>query len=609
MSVTNLVAQIIDHATKYYTGNAEISDAEFDALVDRLRQEVPDHWILSAAGWGYTPSGKKVFHMGGHVGSLAKIKYPLTNAQYTQDCCVTPKLDGISVVCYFKLSGDMFLAATRGNGTVGVDVTDKLSVLIPSQVMVNIYNRYPDQLIAIRGEVIIPLRYEQELKDRNIPHPRNYAAGIMNRIGIDEDITLLEFVPYTVKIKPNDIKCYNWKDQTEEFQWLQDLGFKTPNIFKEDQANPERLKTIHNQLQSQYPIDGLVLQNKKGSIAYKFEGESAQAEIEQIIWSTGGKGKITPVIKLKEPVNISGASIINVSGHNKGFILKHKLGSGAIIEIIRSNEVIPYVTKVIKPVEQVSIPLRCPECKERLQSTEVDLFCVNLFCSSRAAESIGRFLHLVGIPEGLGETVITKYLALLDVKTIFDLFSFLKAGSYSLLDALKLNLKPHYGSLIYQLEQKMIKFFEDGVTYENFWYFCNMMGLGESNAKKLRHINPNTFSANPSVIISLVPSNVSTALLENVEYLDTLISYCKFKDYEESIPTASRFNVVLTGKLSKPRNQLALEYEKRGCTIQGKINNDTDYLIYDGSETSSKYKEAVKRGIKIITENDFYTKL
>ena len=177
--IETLEKDIAHYSQSYYDGQQEISDSEFDALVDELRTLNPKDPLLLVPGWGYAiDTKKKVDHIGSTVGSLSKIKYPETYD--TRDTTITPKIDGGSIVLNY-FDGVLEDALTRGDGAQGMSCLNKMKyILVGTKVTAM-------GLVSIRGEVVIPNSYHKTLVARGIPNPRNYANGIINRIEAGED--------------------------------------------------------------------------------------------------------------------------------------------------------------------------------------------------------------------------------------------------------------------------------------------------------------------------------------------------------------------------------------------------------------------------------------
>lgn len=364
--ITQLESLIPMYAESYYSGQSEVSDEYFDALVDELRSLNPESPVLKKTGWGFNPSGsKKVSHLYGmHVGSLSKVKSVeeiperLIPSDVGEFCRVSAKMDGLSVVSYYS-AGKRILAVTRGNGEVGKDVTQKMRIIDPAT------NELTYGFTgAVRGEVLIDNRTWDRIKVRYEDNPsanqRNVAAGIMNRNDVegqtDEDLKLLRYVVYKV------VACENCA-----YEGIFDIPKLPSTSFDEAPSvrfNYGRWITVDTQFEvllkefrEEFPCDGLVLtknsctQTDSGEIvydevAYKFQAESKQVVVKEVTWSATRTGRIVPVVWF-DPVSLSGAMVQKATGFNAKFILDNKIKSGVKIVVTRSGEVIPHIMKVL----------------------------------------------------------------------------------------------------------------------------------------------------------------------------------------------------------------------------------------------------------------------
>ena len=194
MDIKDLESQISYYATKYYNGEPEISDEQFDMLVEKLRMLNPNSSVLKT-GWGFEVNGDKVKHKYSHIGSLDKTKTyeEIPNRFKDKTVFISPKLDGLSAVVYYE-NGKLVKAITRGNGEYGKDITDKLRLIVGPSIQDNKFTG------AVRGELIINDTNWNILqsKYKDLIAPRNFAAGIINRKEIDEDIKYIDLVVYKI---------------------------------------------------------------------------------------------------------------------------------------------------------------------------------------------------------------------------------------------------------------------------------------------------------------------------------------------------------------------------------------------------------------------------
>jgi DNA ligase (NAD+) len=611
MEYSDLELKIISASKSYYEGQAFITDEEFDNLVEILKIQNPNSEILQSVGWGYKPEEKsKSRHIGSLVGSInSKFKYN-ENIPYdfTKNVIISPKFDGGSFVLYYQ-NGILIKALSRGDGLNGRVCTNKIKYILEKY---NIHN-LPKGLLSIRGECIIPIKYEQELKNRDIPSPRNYVSGILNRDEITKDLDMVEFIPYSIRILED--KSYKVDYKTDIFTYLSSWGFfdDFPIYSFIDEINVENLKEIYEKIKFLFPIDGLVINKNsvirsgkdiiENMIAYKFEGETGVGLVEDIIWKTGISGRVIPVVKLKKPIFICQANIQNITAHNAQYIKDNGLNRNSLITVIRSGDVIPYIRNVLQE-QEVDLPERCLVCGFPLDWESVHLVCNNLDCPARIKGNILKILEISGIPDGLGpntlEEWINKYKT---VSLVCELVEYLKnVNKEKRLEDNQNLFGNHYGKLITELEYNLLKKFNNNFTISEFWYICNLTGLGKSASYALRKVVPETFLLSEINTLD-VPINIKNELYRKYDFWNLLSKIIPISN-EQLEERKIKYSVAVTGKLSMPRNRFEKILNENGISL-GTISKNTKYLITNESSSSSKYLKAKKHGIPIITELDF----
>ena len=344
------------YAKFYYEGNQLIEDSEFDKLTEELEKLKPDSEILKKVGWGSeeNSTGKiKVEHIYTEVGSLKKTRSfeGIPDNFKANMINISPKLDGLTAVCYYK-NGQLDRAVTRGNGKVGLDITDKLKVIL-SKKNINLWNFTG----AIRGELEISKSNWEIIKanNENASNSRNYAAGIINRNDLSEDLKYVDLVTYKV-LGSENIK-FNSKLEVVEF--LRKAGFDTIWNIQHTICIKDNWEQYARELYTQdyeYQLDGLVLSrdelrynNKNGieyeEFAYKFESEQKWTKVIGITYTLSKNQRIIPVINV-EPVEILETTIRNVTGNNAKWILDRNIEIGKEVLIEKANEIIPQIRDV-----------------------------------------------------------------------------------------------------------------------------------------------------------------------------------------------------------------------------------------------------------------------
>lgn len=629
MRKRQLETLIKEYAQKYYTdGSSPVSDEEFDALVDELRRMSSDSREVNSVGWGYetnkdTTPGQKVQHKYGLVGSLPKIhSFDDLIKEYKSEDVYTAslKLDGLSVVLYY-VDSKLERAVTRGDGYAGIDITDKV------RYITDMFNqlKHINFTGAIRGEILMPNSAWTAFKEDNpdAKNSRNATAGLINRKDIDKSLKLLKIVPYTIVGCESD----HFDTYSKVLAFLETcFGFEnivpTSRSIKNSRYDfTGMMDTLKHNWYTEYPADGIVVNfgiEQNGSeinyksMAYKFETESVETEVVSIEWEMSKTRYAIPRIRIK-PVIIDGTTIEYAAGHNAENIKARGLGKGAIVKVTKANEIIPFITDVIKPVEPAVIKY-CPVCGSELVWNGVHLSCVNPDCGNAKTQDLLVWINNIAPLDNFGDTLRLKY--------IYEYFG--NACSISTL------MNPDNGpdeDDIWSLEntvqgQLFIKFlgllYHSSIPAENAIKALNIPRLGDVTSAKLaqnKHliselINASCMTATTDMLKSqlsdlyqVVGNANANSIIENIDKFRRLL----FIENRIVYPTPSekKGKVAITGRLSVPRAQLEKELKYAGFEVSD-VKKDTKYLIIDDLEsTSSKNKNAIRFGITRLSEAEF----
>ena len=363
-----LIALLIYANEKYRNSQPIMTDNEYDILEDFIKAKYPNNKALKQIG--APPITKNKATLPYFMGSMDKIK-PDTNAlanwkaKYTGPYVLSCKLDGVSGL--YTTEGKEAKLYTRGDGKVGQDI----SYLIP-------YLRLPkNPNLVIRGEFIIPKATFNTKYKATFANPRNMVSGIVNQKTINKSIVQdVDFVAYEV-IKP-------LLKPSEQFATLEKLDINVvqhspplapplaPPFQKvdKDQLKNELLSETLINWRENYPyeIDGVIVANdqvyperKEGNPEHAFafkmvlSEQIAEAKVVDVIWTPSKDGYLKPRVRI-EPIHLGGVKIEYATGFNGQFIQENKIGVGAVIEIIRSGDVIPHIRKVTTPATQAKMP-------------------------------------------------------------------------------------------------------------------------------------------------------------------------------------------------------------------------------------------------------------
>jgi len=308
-------------AAKYYAGEPIITDVEFDRLAKQYNYEDVGAAVdISRA----VPHAYRMY-------SLKKCFVGEPIIELPGEVVETPKLDGAAVSLLY-IDGKLVLALTRGDGKAGLDITDKMRMLVPNHLHVVL------DTVQITGEV---------MAKKTIPNARNYAAGALNLKDIEEFKTRdLVFVAYG--ITPN--RCYTWE---QDMNLLDDLEFQTvryADINLDEYPQDGRVFRVNDN--SVFEELGFTDKHPRGAFALKEVQEGVTTTLVDVEWQVGRSGRVTPVAILK-PVMIGDARVSRATLNNYKFITDMELELGCEVEIIRSGEIIPKVLRRVNanPIE------------------------------------------------------------------------------------------------------------------------------------------------------------------------------------------------------------------------------------------------------------------
>lgn len=632
MSFNALEKKIKENAQKYYTdGSQSMTDAEFDSAVSELKKSKPDSELFTT-GWGYNPdennSGKKFKHRYGLVGSLDKVHNwdELQKDLRDREIVASLKLDGLSVVLYY-VDGKLDQALTRGDGKIGIDITDK--VLYINSRLKEIDSTFTG---GVRGEILMSNEaFERYVMDNeDAKNPRNTTAGLINAKEISPDLRLLNIVFYKV-IGCSDDRFDDYKDM---LQYLDSQFF--PNVVDYESVSLREEDIIYKMTYlriswyGHYPADGIVLarndlgrltQNETGNVnsdetnktiytfvsqAFKFPAETKKAKVDCVEWSLSKTKYLIPKVKI-EPTQLSGTTVQYTAGFNADYIKENKIGPGAVVEICKSGEIIPDIQRVIKTSYEFNLPTICPFCGEYLEWKGVHLCCPNPDCGhSKMTDLLIWCSKLVPI-DGLGDKIREKFFAEIygeDFCTVDKIMKYPELTCAKVPDIDK-------GKQYQLFRDSLLALFRNKFNIVTVLEALNIPRLGHETAKKL--------SKYPDIIRKLANNDENTfinlhtfignANADSInEHKDKFmrINFILDRDgIDWNVTESSNIRVAITGKLSCKRADFEKELESIGITV-GSINNDTKYLITDDPNSSSeKNKKADKLGIRKITETDF----
>jgi len=605
--------------TAYYnTKKPLITDNEFDIIKEYMERKYPENEILENIGAEVL---KNKVELPYEMPSMDKIK-PDSNAlqnwtkKYSGPYVISSKLDGVSGL--YTTEGSKPKLYTRGNGKVGQDISYLLSVLkLPKE-----------KDIVVRGEFIIPKKVFEDKYLKTFANARNLVSGIINSKKIDEKTKDLDFVVYEV-IQPEIIP-------TRQMNKIEELGFKTVLHQDDNALTNEKLSDILIDWRTnyEYEMDGIIVSDDKiykrksgnpdHAFAFKMviSDQVAEAKVVDVIWQASKNGYLKPKVQI-EPVKLGGVTIQYATGFNAKFIESNQIGIGAIIQIIRSGDVIPFIQSVIQSAEKAKMPNE----EYHWTDTEVDIIVNNIDENDVVKEkNITAFFTSLKV-DGLSSGNVKR---------------FMKAGYKSISGILKMSKEDF--EKIEGFKSKMIEKVYTSIQTKvkeasllDIMVASNMLGrgLGERKMKPIIEAYPNiltTTESNDKKIKML--QEVNGIGIENAKSF--VINIPRFLEFlkeaeleyklntnilkEEKIQTRSRTNSteneenkekhILHDKhivMTKIRDKEIIEkLKENGGFLDDNVNKNTFALIVkELDDSSNKIKKAKDLGIRIMVPCQF----
>lgn len=544
------------------------------------------------------------------------------------------KIDGLGMSLVYH--GNLEYAATRGNGVTGEDVTANVITIksIPSRIKI------PDDF-EIRGEVFMPKKSLERLnKEREqageplFANARNAAAGSIRQLdsGIAASRGLDAFWYYFVNASDFGIRYHS-----EALKMADSLGFKTNPERRLCNGIDEVLKYIEEYTEKRpslaYDIDGIVIKvddmalyDKLGytaktprwAIAYKFPPEEVITKLEDIIFTVGRTGKITPNAVLT-PVRVAGSVVQRATLHNEDFIKEKDLKIGDYVVIRKAGDVIPEVVRPVKerrtgteiPFEMIN---NCPVCGLPLIRKDAMHFCCNPHCDARQIESIIHFSSREAMDiEGLGERVAEQFFNqgfFRNVKEIYTLANhrdqiisldgWQSKSVDNLINAIEKSKENSLERVLFGLGIKEVGVKMAKTLARKYMNIDNLIAASEEELLEIADVGPVVASSIVNFFADERNIETINALKEQHVNFNYLGSTVKAADSYFSGKT-----VVLTGTLMKYDRKEATEIlENLGAKVTGSVSKATDVVIA-GVEAGSKLDKAQALGITVLNEEEF----
>lgn len=627
--VEELKSLITRYQKSYYDGEGEISDAEFDKLWDELKELDPQNEILHRVGAdsGNFPKVKHIMPMGSQEKAANPEQFIAWAQKHNYDqYLVEYKLDGASLELQYQ-NGYLVCAVTRGDGTIGDDITANAKKMSGVNHAVYRDGKLVPFTGGIRGEVIMT----HEVHKKYFPDKancRNAANGIMKRKD-GQGSEYLKLIVYDALSTDDKIFFTN---EEEKIKWLMDCGFNAVKLVicrSPERVIAYRAKVMEERKTSiEYDIDGLVIKERNinledasrdrpdRQIAFKFSLEEAVSTLRQVEWSRSG-GTYTPVAIFDE-VELNGTKVQRASLSNPDTMRKLGVKIGSHVLVVKRGEIIPKIESVVEEkniqTSDIEFPHHCETCGSSLIDEGSRLFCPNKQCPKRILHQLLKYQQVVDIRD-LGETLITSLFNDKRLKCVSDIYSltvedlvpyFLNEESMEA-DKKSLGAQKVYNSI--QSHRKM--------KLSVFVGAFDIEGVGETSAEKLVAAGFNTLSK----LLNATQEEISRVygfgeimariivegLAENSDEMKKLVSDGTIILESESEGKLLGKSFCFTGELvTMKRSDAEQLVKKEGGAIKSSVTKDLSYLVTnDTSSGSSKNIKAAKFGIPVIDEKQF----
>ena len=639
-----LVELLNRYAYEYYTKDApSVSDSEYDQLYrvlveletahpDEILPESPTHRVGGVVLKGFT----KYQH-----------QYPLYSLQdafsreelEAFDQRVRKEFPSISYVCELKIdglsisltyeNGVLVTGATRGDGSVGEDITENLKrvkdipLVLPEPVN-----------ITVRGECYMPRasfdrvnQIRQENGEPEFANPRNAAAGTLRQLDtkIVAKRNLATFLYQ--EVSPTD-----QSSQEGVLEKLARLGF----VVNRERVLAEDMEQIWDFIQKvaqlredlPYDIDGIVIKVNdlavqeelgftvkapKWAVAYKFPAEEKEAKILSVDWTVGRTGVVTPTANLT-PVQLAGTTVSRATLHNVDYIAEKDIHQDDTVIVYKAGDIIPAVLRVVKDKrvsdQALAIPTHCPSCQSELLhfEDEVALRCINPLCPAQIKEGLNHFASRDAMNiTGLGPAVVEKLFAAqlvedvagiyrLTVDDLLTLEGFKEKSAEKLYEAIQASKENSAEKLLFGLG---IRHVGSKVSQILLQEFHDLDQLATTDPERIASIDSLGMVVAES-LKSYFAQEGSKRLLQELKEAGVNLAYLGEKVAADA--ALSGMTVVLTGKLERlTRSEAKAKLESLGAKVTGSVSKKTD-LVVAGSDAGSKLTKAQELGIQVEDE-------
>lgn len=545
------------------------------------------------------------------------------------------KIDGLSVSLLYK-KGKLVRGATRGDGVTGEDITHNVRTIKSIPLVIN----KPID-IEVRGEIYMSKKSFNNLNKKRamnneelLANPRNAAAGSVRQL--DSKIAASRNLDCFIYHLPNP-SDYGIKTHYEALKFMKDLGFiVNPNIELVD--NIEGVlkyidKWTSNREKLPYEIDGIVIKTNdfkqqellgftskypKWATAYKFPALEVLTKLKDIKFTVGRTGQVTPNAVL-EPVRLMGSVISRATLHNEDYVLAKHIKIGDVVSIRKAGDVIPEVVEVKKDRRngteiEFKMIHNCPICNSELVKKDSSYYCINDKCDKIKIENLIHFVSRDAMYiEGFGDNIVEDFYNMGYLKNVVDFYELkqykeelmeLEGFGNKSINNLLLNIEKSKNNslerLLFGLGIRYVGSKTAKILAKNYLNIDNLIQASYDDLIKVKDIGEVIAKS----VVEYFQSN--RQLIEELKKHNINMSYLGKTNVNENFAGKT---FVLTGTLSSiTRNEAKEKIEELGGNVSGSVSKKTDYVVV-GENPGSKYENALKLGIEILTESEFLLKI
>lgn len=545
------------------------------------------------------------------------------------------KIDGLSVSLLYK-KGKLVRGATRGDGVTGEDITHNVRTIKSIPLVIN----KPID-IEVRGEIYMSKKSFNNLNKKRamnneelLANPRNAAAGSVRQL--DSKIAASRNLDCFIYHLPNP-SDYGIKTHYEALKFMKDLGFiVNPNIELVDNIDGV-LKYIDkwtsNREKLPYEIDGIVIKTNdfkqqellgftskypKWATAYKFPALEVLTKLKDIKFTVGRTGQVTPNAVL-EPVRLMGSVISRATLHNEDYVLAKHIKIGDVVSIRKAGDVIPEVVEVKKDRRngteiEFKMIHNCPICNSELVKKDSSYYCINDKCDKIKIENLIHFVSRDAMYiEGFGDNIVEDFYNMGYLKNVVDFYElkqykeelmelegFGNKSINNLLSNIEKSKNNSLERLLFGLGIRYVGSKTAKILAKNYLNIDNLIQASYDDLIKVKDIGEVIAKS----VVEYFQSN--RQLIEELKKHNINMSYLGKTNVNENFAGKT---FVLTGTLSSiTRNEAKEKIEELGGNVSGSVSKKTDYVVV-GENPGSKYENALKLGIEILTESEFLLKI